>query len=69
MMSPTKRLTLAMLMLMAVTAVGTAGFVIIEHLPPIDAFYMTLATISTLGMKSHALPDFSVEIAEAGGHL
>lgn len=50
----------ALLMLMAVTAVGTAGFVIIERLSPTDALYMTLATISTLGMKSHALPDFSL---------
>jgi voltage-gated potassium channel len=28
---------------------GTAGFVLVEHYPPFDAFYMTLITISTVG--------------------
>lgn len=59
-MSPVKRLIFAVLLLLAVTAVGTAGFVIIENLSIADAVYMTLATISTLGMKAHALPDFSL---------
>ncbi len=30
-------------------AIGTAGFVIIDHYPSFDAFYMTLITISTVG--------------------
>jgi voltage-gated potassium channel len=28
---------------------GTLGFILIEHYPPFDAFYMTLITISTVG--------------------
>jgi voltage-gated potassium channel len=28
---------------------GTIGFIVIEHYPPFDAFYMTLITISTVG--------------------
>jgi voltage-gated potassium channel len=30
-------------------AVGTAGFVLIDHYPPFDAFYMTLTTMTTVG--------------------
>jgi len=29
--------------------IGTVGFVLIEHYPPFDAFYMTLITIATVG--------------------
>ena len=29
--------------------VGTVGFIVIEHYPPFDAFYMTLITIATVG--------------------
>src|SRR5512135_3427543 len=32
-----------------VLGVGTAGFVLIEHYPVFDAFYMTLTTVSTVG--------------------
>ena len=32
-----------------ILAGGTAGFIIIEHYPPFDAFYMTLITVSTVG--------------------
>ena len=28
---------------------GTIGFILIEHYPPFDAFYMTLITITTVG--------------------
>jgi voltage-gated potassium channel len=30
---------------------GTLGFILIEHYPPFDAFYMTLITISTVGYE------------------
>jgi voltage-gated potassium channel len=33
----------------SVLVVGTAGFVIIEHYPVFDAFYMSLTTITTVG--------------------
>ncbi len=32
-----------------VLAIGTAGFVVIEHYPVFDAFYMSLTTITTVG--------------------
>jgi voltage-gated potassium channel len=38
-----------MSMLAAWTVVGTAGFVAIERWPLLDAFYMTITTISTVG--------------------
>jgi voltage-gated potassium channel len=28
---------------------GTAGFIVIDHYPPFDAFYMTLITVTTVG--------------------
>ncbi|HWZ58874.1 MAG TPA: potassium channel protein [Gemmatimonadaceae bacterium] len=31
------------------TAVGTAGYIVLEHWPPLDAFYMTVITLSTVG--------------------
>jgi voltage-gated potassium channel len=46
-----ERVILALLLLVTVIAIGVAGFVFIEGLPFIDALYMTMATISTLGMK------------------
>jgi voltage-gated potassium channel len=30
-------------------AIGTAGFTVIAHYPPFDAFYMTLTTMTTVG--------------------
>jgi voltage-gated potassium channel len=32
-------------------ALGTAGFIVIEKYPPLDAFYMTLTTITTVGYR------------------
>jgi voltage-gated potassium channel len=37
------------LAVLATLLIGTAGFVLIEHWPVFDAFYMTLITISTVG--------------------
>ncbi len=39
------------LAVLATLLVGTAGFVLIEHYPVFDAFYMTLITISTVGYQ------------------
>src|SRR5580658_2542159 len=39
-------------LLVAVSATlttGTVGFVLIDHYPPFDAFYMTLTTMTTVG--------------------
>jgi voltage-gated potassium channel len=44
-----RRVTLIAILLAFTIAMGTAGFVWIEHYPVFDAFYMTLITISTVG--------------------
>jgi voltage-gated potassium channel len=44
-----RRLGLIAIALAITLAVGTAGFVFIEHYPVFDAFYMTLTTVTTVG--------------------
>ena len=49
--SPVQRLLLALLVLAVVVVLGTIGF-ILQGRPWLDSLYMTLATISTLGMQA-----------------
>jgi voltage-gated potassium channel len=44
-----RRLRLIVLAMALTLAGGTAGFVLIEHYPVFDAFYMTLTTVTTVG--------------------
>jgi voltage-gated potassium channel len=44
-----RSLTYMALALVATLCIGTAGFVLIEHYPVFDAFYMTLITVATVG--------------------
>jgi len=44
-----RRLILIVLGMVFVLAGGTLGFVLIEHYPVFDAFYMTLTTVTTVG--------------------
>jgi len=44
-----RRLALVAIAILAMLAFGTAGFILIEHYPPFDAFYMTLITVTTVG--------------------
>src|SRR5580700_427849 len=44
-----RRLLLIALAMAATLAGGTLGFVLIEHYPLFDAFYMTLTTVTTVG--------------------
>lgn len=44
-----RRLLLFAAMVAISLATGTAGYTLIEHYPPFDAFYMTLTTITTVG--------------------
>ena len=44
-----KRLLLIVIAVLVILAGGTLGFVLIDHYPVFDAFYMTLITISTVG--------------------
>lgn len=44
-----RRLAIIAIAILAILAFGTAGFVLIEHYPLFDAFYMTLITVTTVG--------------------
>jgi len=44
-----KRLLLIAIAVLLILAGGTLGFVLIDHYPVFDAFYMTLITITTVG--------------------
>lgn len=44
-----RRFLLIVLAIGFTLAIGTAGFTIIDHYPPFDAFYMTLTTMTTVG--------------------
>ncbi len=44
-----RRLKVLLAAISCVLAIGTTGFVWIENYPPLDAFYMTLTTITTVG--------------------
>ncbi|MFQ5947925.1 MAG: potassium channel family protein [Acidimicrobiia bacterium] len=48
-MSPTRRLQAAVAILTAILITGIAGYVLIEDMSILDALYMTLITISTVG--------------------
>ncbi len=50
-----RRLILITIAIVATLAFGTIGFVVIEHYPLFDAFYMTLITVTTVGY-SEILP-------------
>src|SRR5216684_5192598 len=48
-MAPVHRLRLSLALLAAVAACGTLGYVTIEHYPLLDAVYMTVITLTTVG--------------------
>ncbi|MDO8586289.1 MAG: potassium channel protein [Armatimonadota bacterium] len=50
-MSPTRQLRLALLSLMALVTMGTVGYMYIEQMSPLDALYMTVITLATVGFK------------------
>jgi voltage-gated potassium channel len=45
------KLKLSLLLLLVTIAFGTSGYVVFEDMPPFEAFYMTLITISTVGFS------------------
>jgi len=55
--TPLYRMYLALALIFVVIFIGTVGFVIIEGWSFLDSFYMTLATVSTLGMKTADIPE------------
>src|SRR5438128_2578626 len=48
-MNPLHRLRFSLALLAAVAACGTLGYVLIEHYPLLDAIYMTVITLTTVG--------------------
>ncbi|MBN2226396.1 MAG: potassium channel protein [candidate division Zixibacteria bacterium] len=48
-LTPTRKLTLAILTLIALIIVGTIGLTTLERMNPLDALYMTVITLSTVG--------------------
>lgn len=46
-----QKLRLTLLALMLVVAIGTVGFIILEGMNPLDALYMTIITLSTVGFR------------------
>jgi voltage-gated potassium channel len=44
-----RRLAFITIAILATLAFGTVGFVVIDHYPVFDAFYMTLITVTTVG--------------------
>jgi hypothetical protein len=50
-MSPERKFLIAIVGIVALTTGGTAGYMLIEHMPALDALYMTVITISTSATK------------------
>lgn len=57
-MNPIKQLKISLLVLLLIVSLGTAGYMAIEGWRPLDAFYMTVITVATMGFKEvHDLSD------------
>jgi voltage-gated potassium channel len=50
-MSPGRNLLFAIAGIVVLAAGGTAGYIAIEHMSALDALYMTIITISTVGYE------------------
>jgi len=48
-MTPTRRFALALFGLVLMTAIGAIGYRLIEHMSVVDAIYMSVITVSTVG--------------------
>lgn len=58
-MNSTKNLILSMLLVVATVIMGTAGYMVIEKWDMIDALYMTVITLSTVGYgEVHPVSEF-----------
>jgi len=57
-MNPVKDLRISLLILLLLVSLGTAGYMSIEHWRFLDAFYMTIITLGTIGFQEvHPLSD------------
>ena len=50
-MTPTRRFALAVSLVALMTVIGAAGYILIEHMSVLNAFYMSVITISTVGFQ------------------
>ena len=50
-MTPTRRFALALSLVALMTVIGAVGYMLIEHMSVLDAFYMSVITISTVGFR------------------
>jgi voltage-gated potassium channel len=50
-MTPTRRFALAVSLVALMTVIGATGYLLIEHMSVLDAFYMSVITISTVGFQ------------------
>jgi voltage-gated potassium channel len=53
-MAPSAKLKIALSLVLTIFAAGTAGFHVIEGWAPLDAFYVTVTTLSTVGYGDFA---------------
>lgn len=51
-MNSVRHLRISVGLLVAIIAIGTLGYSLIEGCPPFDALYMTIITLSTVGFKA-----------------
>ncbi len=57
-MNPVRQIKISLLILLLLVSVGTVGYMSIEHWRFLDAFYMTIITIATVGFQEvHPLSD------------
>jgi len=60
--SPYWHIRTALLSFLALTIIGTIGYILIEHWGFLDSLYMTVITISTVGYREIAVPSKGGEI-------
>jgi len=49
--SPVQKLRMALVAMGLVITLGTAGFIVLERMNPLEALYMTVITLSTVGFR------------------
>lgn len=52
-LTPFKRLRLALLAILALVGLGTIGYIVIEGYTPLQALYMTVITLATVGYRDN----------------
>jgi len=56
--TPLKRFSFSIISVVMLIWAGTAGYMVLEHMTPVDALYMTIITLSTVGFSEiHTLSE------------